>query len=147
MENIHYIYKIKMICDVEEDFIYFGSTCLSLNDRFIKHKTAYKRWLSHKSGYCTVFKLFDMCGVDNCTILMVEKLQGLSKDELQIKESNYIKNMKCVNKNIPYSLKLLGSKIYLKQWQQNNRIAYNTYQREYRKNKKEEMFTNAFIFV
>ena len=47
------------------------------------------------------YKLFEKYGVDNCTIVLLEIVSCLSKDELHSREAYHIRNNTCINKAIP----------------------------------------------
>ena len=89
-------YKIyKLIND--EGKIYIGSTKLDLLNRFSKHKSQLKRYISNKMDlYCTSYEV--MKGT-NPRIECVEDLGKISKTEARTKEENYINSLDCVNKN------------------------------------------------
>ena len=72
--------------------IYIGSTKLSLNTRFILHKTKFKNQVK----YITANELLQY---QDCKIELIEECD-LNTDELKKKEGNYIKEYDCVNKNI-----------------------------------------------
>jgi len=96
------IYKIEPIVDHDEGDIYIGSTTKKyLSMRMDSHRSEYKRWENDKCGKIMVFDLFDKYGVENCQILLLEKYNCESKEELHAKEAFHIKNNKCVNKYIP----------------------------------------------
>ena len=82
--------------------IYIGSTCKPrLSQRLTKHRGNYKQWKKGNYSHVRSFDLFDKYGVDNCNILLLESYPCLNIDELRKKECYYIKNIPCVNKNIP----------------------------------------------
>jgi hypothetical protein len=72
--------------------IYIGSTKLSLNTRFILHKTKFKNQVK----YITANELLQY---QDCKIELIEECD-LNTEELKKKEGNYIKENDCVNKNI-----------------------------------------------
>ena len=95
------IYKIEPIVEHEEHEIYIGSSSKKyLSQRFQNHKSDYKRYLNSKVNYITVFDLFDKYGVDNCKIYLLENFNCNNVNELRAKEGEYIKKLKCINKNI-----------------------------------------------
>jgi len=93
------VYKIEPIQEHEENELYVGSTCYSLNDRFINHKRAYK---CNKNRVCSVFTLFDKYGINGCKISLVENFPCTSRKELCCRESYFYNELKCVNKVNPY---------------------------------------------
>ena len=95
------IYKIEPL-NGEEGDIYVGSTTKEyLSQRMDAHRTNYKCFLNGKRSKTTSFILFNKYGVSNCNIILLELGNVNSKDELLIRESHYIKSLKCVNKQIP----------------------------------------------
>ena len=79
---------------------YIGSTCQSLSKRFSNHKSKYKLWQDGKITKITVFDIFDEFGIENCKIELIENYECNSKEELERKEGQHIKNNECVNKII-----------------------------------------------
>jgi len=93
------IYKIESTLG---NMVYYGSTTKKrLCDRMTKHRGDYKCWLKGNAGLVMSYKLFEEYGLENCKIILVENCPCESKDELKARESYYIKNFECVNKNIP----------------------------------------------
>ena len=72
--------------------IYIGSTKLTLNTRFILHKTKYKNQVK----YITANELLQY---PDCKIELIEECD-LNKNDLRKKEGEYIKFLDCVNSNI-----------------------------------------------
>jgi hypothetical protein len=92
------IYKIESHLG---DEIYIGSTTKEyLSQRFQQHKNSYRRWKQEKCGKCTSYDLFELYGIENCFITLIEECNCSSKNDKNSKEGNYIKTLKCVNKNI-----------------------------------------------
>ena len=82
--------------------IYIGSTTKQyLSDRMGLHRAQYDLWKRNKNGRCTAFGLFDEYGIENCKIVLIESCPCNSKDEKNAKEAHYIRQLECVNKNIP----------------------------------------------
>ncbi len=95
------IYKIESVNGDEGD-IYIGSTTKEyLSQRMTTHRGNYKCFLNGKGNFISSFYLFNKYGVENCKIILLELVNVNSKDELLIRESHYIKNLKCVNKCTP----------------------------------------------
>jgi hypothetical protein len=93
------IYKIESHLG---DKIYIGATCKEyLSQRFQSHKQDYRRWKNGTHHKITSYEIFDLYGIDNCSIVLLEANPCNSKDELNARESFYIRNMNCVNKVIP----------------------------------------------
>jgi adenylate kinase family enzyme len=93
------IYKIQKIGGDSE--IYIGSTTKDyLSQRMDKHRSGYKYWKLGHGRFITSFKLFDLYGVENCEIVLLESVNCNSKDELRAREGFHIKDNICVNKNV-----------------------------------------------
>jgi hypothetical protein len=88
------IYKIEPTCEHDEGDIYIGSTCQQrLCTRYSAHKLS--------SNSCSSKLLFKKYGIENCNIVLIELVNATSKEELHMRESYFIKTLKCVNKSIP----------------------------------------------
>jgi hypothetical protein len=92
--------KIYKIISDKGDKVYIGSTTrINLLYRLGNHKSQYKRWKDGKSkSKMSSFELFEEYGVENCSIVLLEKFSCSSKTELEFKEAEYINSMECVNK-------------------------------------------------
>lgn len=96
MENKYNNSKIYMIWSILGDDKYYGSTTQKLSIRMCGHKTSYKKGIKNISSYI----LFEKYGIDNCKIELVLNYPCNSKEELNKKEGEYIRNNQCVNKQI-----------------------------------------------
>jgi hypothetical protein len=96
------IYKIEAINGDDGD-IYIGSTTKQyLSQRMENHRAKYKQWKNHgKTNKLSCFDMFDKYGIENCYITLLEAINANSKDELHARESYYIKNNLCINKQYP----------------------------------------------
>jgi len=92
-----FIYKIVSKTENNDGEIYIGSTKQPLSVRLSKHKHDYKRFLNNKYNYVSSFSLFSKYGIDNCEIIELEKCDYISIKDLRKLESNYIKEIQCVN--------------------------------------------------
>ena len=100
-ENYGKIYKIEPINKLDDGDIYIGSTSKKyLNQRMTGHISRYKLWKKSNKNFISSFTLFDKYGVNNCSIILLECVNG-TKYELHTREAYYIRTLKCVNKNIP----------------------------------------------
>jgi hypothetical protein len=128
------VYMIQPIMEHEEGEIYIGSTTKQyLSQRMDNHRRRYKFWKNGKGTKFMCFDLFDKYGIENCQILLIENVHANSKDELVSREGYYIRNMKCINKNIAGRTKTEYNKEYIK----DNKDKAKLYHSEYRKNNKE----------
>lgn len=130
------IYKIEPIVDHDENEIYIGSTCKTLDDRFKTHKACYNLYLRQdkKVAFTRSFILFEKYGYDNCEIVLLEDYPCESKNELRLREAYYIKLLKNINHNIPLqTLKeyYQNKKIDIKLYYQENKEKKLAYQKEY----------------
>ena len=131
------IYKIEPNCDYDEGDIYIGSTIKHyLCERMAEHRKDYKRWKTEISkNKCTSFDIFDKYGVENCKIILLEKINLDSRDELKAKEGYYIRTLNCVNKYIPdRTQKEWGKEYYI-----NNKDYIDKRNKEYREANKEKL--------
>ena len=107
------IYKIELISG--EGKVYVGSTTKKyLSQRMDAHRYDYKYW---KNGNIvrkiSSFVLFDLYGIDNCKITLLENYPCETRDQLRAKEGEYIKSLDCINKNIAgRSIKESGKQYY-----------------------------------
>ena len=92
--------KIYKIVSVDYSKCYIGSTTESLKKRFERHRGKYKEYLKGGADNTRAYWLFDEVGVENCKIELIENYPCNSREELERKEGEYIKNTKCVNKVI-----------------------------------------------
>lgn len=103
-----------------EDEIYIGSTTQLL----------YKRKSSHKSNKkCQSKILFEK--YDDVRIEVIEEYPCNDKQELEKKEGEYIRNNKCLNRNIPDRT--------IKEWREDNKEKLAEKDKEYRENNKEQV--------
>ena len=115
------IYKIESSLG---DKVYVGSTAKQyLSQRFALHKAMYKRWKAGKVYKMSSYDLFDEYGPENCNIVLIEEFSCTSKDLKNAREAHFIKELNCVNKNIPGRTQ----KEYLK----NDDDTFITYHKEY----------------
>ena len=90
--------KIYKISSSENEEVYIGSTCETLNIRLSKHKANYKRYINNKHHY---FSACDILKYDSCKIELLEEFKAIDKNDLNKKERIYIESIKCINKNVP----------------------------------------------
>jgi hypothetical protein len=85
--------KIYKLSSLQNPKIYIGSTKLSLNTRFILHKTKYK----NRVKYITANEILQY---PDCKIELIEEFENIDKETLKKKEGEYIKHFDTCNKNI-----------------------------------------------
>ncbi len=86
------IYKIYSLSN--DDLIYYGSTVNKLCVRYAKHKFQYKNKMRASNSKI----IFDNC--DDHKIELVEEYPCDNIEQLRRREGFYIKNNKCLNKNV-----------------------------------------------
>jgi len=76
-------------------------TTQTLEKRLREHKSAYKRYVEKKLGYCIAS--FEVVKFDDCIIELIEDVKCNNKKELEMIEEAYIKEYqnKTLNKHIP----------------------------------------------
>ncbi len=102
----------KLICN-NTGKIYIGSTCKKLCQRLAQHKSDYKKYLKNTHRYMSSF---DIISGDNYDIILIEKVECDSIEELHAKERFHIENNPlCINicKNMGI-MKELGKENYIK---------------------------------
>jgi len=119
------IYKIE--CNVTND-VYYGSTTSSLSDRLLLHKS--KR-------DCSAINIIDR---GNYTCKIIEEFPCKSRQELEARESYYIRNNLCINIRVPGRTKkewcednIEYVKQKAKDYREDNKEKYKQYHKEYRK--------------
>ena len=143
------IYKITPIVDHEEHEIYIGSTTKTyLSQRMDTHRSAFKFWKEKgKCSHVRSYDLFDIYGVDNCQILLIESFPCQSRDELTSREGHFIRTLTCVNKVLPGR----SHKEYKKLYYENNLDVIKEYQKEYQnlyyEKKKNCLMRNYYVSV
>jgi len=137
------IYKLSCL---EHDFIYIGSTTLSLNQRLSSHRSMAKRYLDgRKNIYITSIEIVKH---PSCKIELLEELEFENRKDLNKRERFYIEQEKqdCINLNVPsrnikeyykdnkenYKNYYIKNKDYLQKKYQDNKENYLAYQKQYR---------------
>jgi hypothetical protein len=150
--------KIYCIRSHQTDDIYIGSTIQPLARRMGNHRKEYKHWLNGKHHYITSF---DLLKYEDCYIELLEDYPCETKEQLHKKEGEYIRKMKCVNKNIAgrttkehrednkEKIKEYGKQYYeknkqkiserIKKYSENNRDKLNEQSKKYKENNREKI--------
>lgn len=89
------VYKI--VCKVDSEFCYYGSTIQTLNVRWNSHKKDYKRWKEGKGDNISTHEYYNKYGIENFNIELVEELEFEKEGELEKREQYYIDTFDCVN--------------------------------------------------
>lgn len=147
--SIGHIYKI--ICCLDSDFVYIGSTFNELKQRFQGHKNQYKLWLKDKKNNLSTYPYFDKYGIDNFKIILIKSYKvcrELQRDNTHLKVYEQIwinKSKRAVNIHKAFNpLLKLDKKEYdkknyenikekKKEYYENNKETKNKYQKEYNK--------------
>ena len=140
-------YKIKPICEHDENEVYYGSTCQLLYKRMDKHRSDYKCWLNKKRDKTSSFELFEKYGVENCKIYLVELYPCETKEELFAREGYHIKNNKCVNRYVAGNQLAVGIKEYHQIYRNQHKDENIEYGKIYRENNKQKLKENRTIYV
>jgi hypothetical protein len=133
------IYKIE---DNTNGNVYIGSTCeKTLARRLAGHVGQYKLYLK---GKCYYVSSFDIIKNNDYKIVLIEKYQCESKDELFARERHYTNLMGCVNqvKNQGLTLELGNveyNKINCKKYYEINKTELNEKHQTYNKENKDKI--------
>jgi len=94
--------KIYAIKSNQTDKIYIGSTCLDIYERLRKHRQDYRYYLLGNKKKTTSIEILKF---EDHFIILLENVNCKNKNELLIKESQYInENINhCVNRIINYN--------------------------------------------
>eukprot|EP00732_Lithocolla_globosa_P000328 Lithocolla_globosa_v1_NODE_93_length_6512_cov_4.841877.p5 type:complete len:138 gc:universal NODE_93_length_6512_cov_4.841877:912-1325(+) len=91
--------KIYRIVSDQTDEVYYGSTTQLLSMRMSGHRTGFRCW-EDTEKYANVTS-YQIMKYDDAKIVLVEKYECDSKEELLARERFYIENNDCVNKVVP----------------------------------------------
>ena len=135
--------KIYKITSFQTDDIYIGSTCNPyLSTRFSKHKNHYKSYLN---GDFTYISSFEIMKYPDAKIELIILFPCKCIEELTAKESEYIRNLNCVNKQVPnrtskeyYQDNKEKIKNQVREYTSLNKEQIENYQKEYVKTHREE---------
>ena len=140
MSNNYRYIKIYKIYSNLGDKVYIGLTTNELRERMVAHKNDYTRWIKSNKKCDRAYKLFDEYGFDNCMIELLEDKSCENKDEQSQLRGKYIREMECVNKNIPGNHNShLGIKIYGEQYRIDNIEKIREYKKQYRLKNKDKI--------
>ena len=123
--------KIYTIRSYETELIYVGSTTEKrLSARFSKHKSKYKTYLKSGKKDTTAFEILKY---SDAYIELVREVENCTKDELRKIEGQYIREMKCLNKNIAGRTQ----KEYYTEYYTDNKDKIKEYRDTHKEHKKE----------
>ena len=128
MATIYLIAPLPVLnCDIND--IYVGSTTRRLRQRWNGHKCNFGKWQNGVRGGCSSFRLFEKYGVENCTIIEVERCDVENKFQ---RERYYFDTIECVNEIRPFvstQQHRMEKREYCKEWRKKN----NKYCKEFDK--------------
>ena len=126
--------KIYKIVDNAYTECYIGSTIMALSSRMALHRRDYKQYKAGQAKYVSSYALFDLYGVDNCKIELIEDYPCESREHLAKREGYYIKREQCINKCVA------GRTV--KEWHEEHREDRKEYYKNYRETNKEKKKSN-----
>jgi adenylate kinase family enzyme len=118
--------SVYIIRSHQTDDVYYGCTMQMLCQRMADHRACYKRWLNGIANYVSSY---DILKYDDAYIELVEEVEFMNKAILYAREGHYIRENKCVNKQIAGRTR--------QQWTQDNKEDLTEYQKQYREDNKE----------
>jgi hypothetical protein len=95
------IYKIIVLTEDEYE-PYIGATKQSLSARMSGHRAKYKIWKNGKTHFVSSFHLFEKFGMDNCKIILLNTYTVFSKEEMTMREQEYMDKIKNCNQYKAY---------------------------------------------
>jgi hypothetical protein len=129
------VYKI--ICEVDKDFCYIGSTVRTLNVRWSAHKNDYKCWKEEgKVCKMSTYDCYDRFGINNFSIELIKEYKVCDKNNLEAYEQLWINKSKCVNKFNTFRIEYLSQKEYR---EENKEVIYEQ-RKKYREKNKEVIY-------
>ena len=141
------VYKI--ICSLDSNFIYIGSTFQKLKKRWIDHKSEYKRYLKDEILNMSTHKYYKKYGIENFKIVLI-KSYNVCRDSdrdnthLKVYEQLWInKTKRSVNCNNAFNpLFKLDIKAKHKIYRESNKEKKKEYYENNKEKKKEYYQTN-----
>ena len=108
--------------------IYIGSTTQTLSQRMTDHRKNYKQYLDKKKNYITSYEIIQY---EDAYIELLFEGEFESKNALERKEGNYIREMNCVNKIIAGRTP--------KEWREDNKDHVAEHMTQYREENKTQI--------
>ena len=148
--QIGHVYKI--ICSVNSEFIYIGSTFRQLTVRWNAHKSKYNKYLKGGNNKMSTFKYYDKYGIENFKIILIKSYKVCTesnRDNIHLRAYEQLwinKTKNSVNLISAFNpLRKLDKNIYrqnnkekVKEWRNNNKEKIKEQQKEYYQNNKEK---------
>ena len=140
------VYKI--ICSLNENVIYIGSTFNQLRHRWQNHKKSYNRYLDGKYRCVSIYHYFTKYGIENFKIMKIKDYECYRANKadsrhLHAFEQLWINKTKgCVNKQDAFSIPIVAKeyqKEYRKEYREVNRDKLSEKNKEYRETNKDKL--------
>ena len=138
-----HIYKI--ICSLDSNFVYIGSTFTTLRQRWSNHKKDYKQYLKDGSNNMSTHKYYTKYGIENFKIILIKSYKVIRESQrdnthLKVYEQLWLNKTK-KSVNIPKAfnpLAKLDKLIRDKEYYENNKEKISEKGKEYYLNNKEK---------
>jgi len=140
------VYKI--ICTLDNNIVYIGSTFNLLRQRWQQHKRQYKQYLEGTYHCISIFPYFEKYWIENFKILKIKAYECYRYDVRDTKhlhsfEQLWINKTKgCVNKQDAFGIPVVAKekqKERKKEYYENNSERIKEYNKEYNKNNSERI--------
>jgi hypothetical protein len=160
--SIGHIYKI--ICRLDSNFVYIGSTFNELKQRWKGHKDHYAKFLQDGCKNMSTYKYYDKYGIENFKIILIKSYnvcRNSQRDNAHLRAYEQLwinKTKRAVNlQNAFNALAKLDKRIYyennkekikeyrennkekMKEYRENNKEKIKEYNKEYSENNKEKI--------
>jgi hypothetical protein len=139
-----HIYKI--ICSLDSNFVYIGSTFTTMRQRWKGHKDHYTRFLKDGCKNMSTYKYYDKYGIQNFKIILIKSYnvcRNSQRDNAHLRAYEQLwinKTKQSVNlQNAFNPLLKMDIKIYRKEYQVNNKEKISKNKAEYHINNKEKL--------
>ena len=121
------VYKI--VCSLDENVIYIGSTFNQLRHRLQQHKSTYKKYLEGKHSGISIYPYFSKYGIENFKIMKIKQYECYRENKADSKhlhtfEQLWINKTRCVNKYAAFSIPIVAkeyTKKYRKAYRESNK--------------------------
>ena len=136
------VYKI--VCSLDENIIYIGSTFNQLRHRWQTHKCHYKSYLERKTRCVSIYPYFEKFGIENFKIMKIKDYECYRENKADSKhlhayEQLWINKTKnCVNKFSAFRIPIVA-KEKRKEYNQVNREKILEKTKEWRKANQEKI--------
>jgi hypothetical protein len=139
-------YKIgnvyRIICLIEPNLNYIGSTFDTLRNRWQNHKS---KFLKNYKKQCCIKPYFEKYGIENFKIILIKEYKVVDKKHLEAYEQLWINKTKCVNEKSAFTIPFVAKKKYYLQSKEYMKTYKNMEKRIARK--KEWMLENRDVIL